>query len=44
MQIWISDDAERLPLRIKAMISVGTITAELRSVAPSPVASSSAKQ
>ena len=39
MQIWISDDAERLPLRIKATISVGTIAAELRSVAPSPVTS-----
>ncbi|HKS96886.1 MAG TPA: DUF3108 domain-containing protein [Terriglobia bacterium] len=44
MQIWFSDDAERLPLRVKAMISAGTITADLHSVthasasapAPSP--------
>ncbi len=42
MQIWLSDDPERLPLRIKATISVGTITADLRSVAASPAASSRA--
>jgi uncharacterized protein DUF3108 len=36
MQIWFSDDAERLPLRIKAMISVGTISADLRSVTTPP--------
>lgn len=43
MLIWISDDPQRLPLRIKAMIAVGTISAELRTVgnsqasgAPSP--------
>ena len=40
MQIWLSDDPERLPLRIRATISVGTITADLRSVAASPAASS----
>ncbi len=32
MQIWFSDDEQRLPLRIKAMISVGSITATLTSV------------
>ncbi len=32
MLIWVSDDARRLPLRIKATIAVGTISAELRSV------------
>jgi len=31
MLIWFSDDAQRLPLRIKAMITVGTLTATLRS-------------
>jgi len=30
MLIWFSDDAQRLPLRIKAMITVGTLTATLR--------------
>lgn len=32
MLIWISDDRERLPLRIKAMMLVGTITGTLESV------------
>ncbi len=32
MLIWISDDDRRLPLRIKATIAVGTISADLRSV------------
>jgi Protein of unknown function (DUF3108) len=32
MLIWFSDDAQRLPLRIKAMISVGTLTGTLASV------------
>ncbi len=32
MLIWFSDDEQRLPLRIKAMISVGAITANLKSV------------
>jgi len=36
MLIWISDDEQRLPLRIKAMISVGSITATLRSVTNQP--------
>jgi hypothetical protein len=35
MLIWFSDDPQRLPLRIKAMISVGTITGELQSVTQS---------
>ncbi len=40
MLIWFSDDAQRLPLRIKAMISVGTITGDLQSVtAAAPPAS-----
>ena len=30
--IWLSDDADRLPLRIEAQIFVGTIFAELQSV------------
>ncbi|MGH7247658.1 MAG: DUF3108 domain-containing protein [Pseudomonadota bacterium] len=36
MLVWFSDDAQRLPLRIKAMISVGTITGTLQSVTASP--------
>jgi len=31
MLIWLSDDEQRLPLRIKAIISVGTITGTLKS-------------
>lgn len=34
MLIWFSDDEQRLPLRIKASVSVGTITGTLRSVSP----------
>ncbi len=29
--IWLSDDSDRLPLRIEAQISVGTVSAELQS-------------
>jgi hypothetical protein len=41
MLIWFSDDPQRLPLRIKFIIAVGTITGNLRSVSqdtekPSP--------
>ena len=36
MLIWSSDDKRRLPLRIKAMISVGTITGTLQSVSEAP--------
>jgi hypothetical protein len=32
MLIWFSADERQLPLRIKAMISVGSITGTLRSV------------
>lgn len=32
MLIWFSDDEQRLPLRIKAVISVGVITGNLKSV------------
>ncbi|HEV2493049.1 MAG TPA: DUF3108 domain-containing protein [Terriglobia bacterium] len=44
MQIWFSDDAERLPLRVKAMISVGTVTADLHSVTRTPAPASPAKK
>ncbi len=36
MLIWISDDAQRLPLRIKAMILVGDIVGDLQSVTTTP--------
>jgi len=36
MLIWFSDDPQRLPLRIKAVISVGTIIGELQSAKQSP--------
>lgn len=36
MLIWLSDDEQRLPLQIKAMMSVGTITGTLDSVSESP--------
>jgi Protein of unknown function (DUF3108) len=36
MLIWISDDEKRLPLRIKAIISVGTLTGTLDSVSEAP--------
>jgi hypothetical protein len=36
MQIWFSDDEQRLPLRIKASIAAGTITGTLRSVSNTP--------
>jgi hypothetical protein len=42
MVIWISDDAERLPLRIKALISVGSITGDLKSVNTEPSSPSTA--
>jgi hypothetical protein len=35
MLIWMSDDAERLPLRIKAMITLGSLTGDLRAVTKS---------
>jgi hypothetical protein len=34
--IWFSDDPQRLPLRIQAVISVGTIVGDLKSVKQSP--------
>ncbi len=43
MLVWISDDEQRLPLRIKAMISVGSITGNLRSVTATPANPPSAK-
>jgi hypothetical protein len=36
MLIWFSDDAQRLPLRIKASVSMGAITGTLKSVSPVP--------
>jgi hypothetical protein len=39
MLIWFSDDERHLPLRIRAMISVGAITANLRSATISPTGS-----
>lgn len=36
MLIWFSDDQQRLPLRIKVMISIGTITGTLKSVTFAP--------
>jgi Protein of unknown function (DUF3108) len=36
MLIWLSDDEQRVPLRIKAMISVGTITGTLESLSGPP--------
>jgi len=38
MQIWFSDDEQRLPLRIKASVSVGSITGNLKSATAEPVA------
>ncbi len=39
MLIWFSDDAQHLPLRIKAMIAVGSITGDLKAVSEQPTAS-----
>ncbi|MFB3920942.1 MAG: DUF3108 domain-containing protein [Terriglobia bacterium] len=36
MLIWFSDDEQRLPLRIKASVSMGTITGTLKSFSPAP--------
>lgn len=41
MLIWISDDAQRLPLRIKAMILVGDIVGDLQSASTTPPPASS---
>lgn len=37
MLIWFSDDSQRLPLRIKAMLSVGTLTGTLSSVSDATI-------
>jgi len=37
MLVWFSDDEQRLPLRIKASVAVGTITGNLKSVTTLPV-------
>ncbi|MGH9444333.1 MAG: DUF3108 domain-containing protein [Terriglobia bacterium] len=39
--IWFSDDKERLPLRIKAMMPIGAITGNLASVSSTPASKSS---
>jgi hypothetical protein len=36
MLIWFGDDPQRLPLRVKAIISVGTLIGDLESVTQSP--------
>jgi hypothetical protein len=36
MQVWFSDDEQRLPLRIKASVAVGNITGNLKSVSTAP--------
>jgi hypothetical protein len=41
MLIWFSDDDQHLPLRIKAMISVGSITGTLKSVSQNPAGANS---
>jgi hypothetical protein len=43
MLIWFSDDEKRLPLRIRAMISVGAITANLKSITTGSPTASEAK-
>jgi hypothetical protein len=37
MLVWFSDDDQRLPLQVKAMLAMGTLTATLRSVTTPPV-------
>jgi hypothetical protein len=44
MLIWFSDDEQHLPLRIKFMIAVGSITGTLKSVTQPPTNSSPQKQ
>ena len=43
MLIWFSDDEKHVPLRIRAMISVGAITANLKSIATGSSTASEAK-
>jgi hypothetical protein len=43
MLIWFSADSQRLPVRIKAMISVGSLTGTLRSVTHQPAKGSPAQ-
>lgn len=43
MLIWFSDDEQRLPVRIKASISVGTITGTLKSASPLPTPNASGR-
>jgi hypothetical protein len=43
MLVWFSDDEQRLPLRIKASMPVGTITGTLSSVSPLPAPNAPAR-
>jgi len=43
MLLWFSDDEQRLPLRVKAMISLGAITGTLKSVSTDPASDASGK-
>jgi hypothetical protein len=43
MLIWFSADNQRLPVRIKAMISFGSLTGTLRSVTRQPPGAPPAK-
>jgi hypothetical protein len=43
MLIWFSTDHQRLPVRIKAMISVGSLTGTLRSITRQPAEASPPK-
>jgi hypothetical protein len=43
MLVWFSDDEQRLPLRIKASIALGTLTGTLKSVTPAPEGTSAAR-
>jgi hypothetical protein len=40
MLIWFSDDAQHLPLRIKFLVSIGSLTGTLRSVSQQTAGSS----
>ncbi|MBZ5515042.1 MAG: DUF3108 domain-containing protein [Acidobacteriia bacterium] len=43
MLIWFSDDGQRLPLRIKASMTLGTITGTLKSISPSPASNAASR-
>jgi hypothetical protein len=37
MFVWLTDDAEKMPVQVKARINIGTITASLTRVSKTPV-------